>query len=268
METHHLTAIDMLARGLPAEHVAKKLNVSDRTVRRWKLIPEFAEELRLAMETYRSTLEARYDRIVGKCQVLTDEALEKIALVMRNSLDARICLGAANMLLNHCTRMAKRQSDMANLANAADLEKADKNGRASAAVPLETTPQKRTSPATAPQQPEAAEPVTPVQPMSATGHTGRVGATDAPTAVPSVHPCPDGKPTQKADVNGHRPETPSKSSAKADRPGTDESGIKPPDASVAPNTSQKADENGHPPSGAWVGKGSNHVPFYRGVAGR
>ena len=198
MESHHMTAIDMLARGLPVDYIAKKLNITDRTLRRWKVMPEFAEELRLTVELHRFTLRVRHDQIEGKCQTLSDEGLEKIAHVMRTHPDPRICLRAANTLLTHCTRMSARS---------AALEKADKNGRDDRAVQNEKELQNRTSEPESEKQPEPAQPVTPVASMSAPGHPNGPGATGAPTApIPkdgSVHPCPDDHPTQKADVNGH-----------------------------------------------------------------
>ncbi len=230
MESHHLTAIDMLARGLPADYIAKKLNVNDRTLRRWKIMPEFAEELRLAVEMHRFTLRVRHDQIEGKCQTFADEGLEKIAHVMRTDPDPRVCLRAANTLLTQCTRMSARS---------AALEKADKNGRD---VQLEKAPEKRTSAADSENQPQSAKPLTRPEPMSAPGHSaedtgvgakeqtavsfapccedtapqkmdangqeshGATGASTAPILKDgSIHPCPDDHPTQKADENGHDP---------------------------------------------------------------
>ena len=69
-------------------------------------------------------------------------------------------------------------------------------------------------------------------------------------------PAPEAtQPSQKADINGHAaPADPEVQALAAHR------------ATVAAsNAPQKADKNGHR---KWAGKGSNHVPFYRGVSGR
>ena len=204
-------ALELLLTGKTAAETARLVGVDERTVRRWKKTPGFAEELSELRQEIHDEIMLRVAALIEKLQTAAFAQLEWLK-AMADKLPALTdklrCINAISQLnfkwskfiMEHQDR--KEQKTLAAFAKLA--QKADKTGRE------------------------------------------QHGATGAPTAPSSVHPCPDDSPTQKADGNGHQPqETPSKSTETASPSGTDESGIKHPDASVAPWSTEKAVAKGH-----------------------
>ena len=290
--SHQDRALELLLSGKTALETAALVGVDARTIRRWKKETSFAQELSDLREEIRDEIMLRVMALIEKLQSAAFAQLEWLK-TMADKLPALTdklrCLNAISQLNFKWSKFIMDRQDRLTVAQFAratqPAKKADTNGQDLGA-------KEQTAVSFAP----CCE-AKPTQKADANGHDRAIGATDAPTAVPSVHPCPDDSPTQKADVNGHRPATPSKTVKKADPSGTDESGIRHPDASVAPRTPLKADENGHatpadpelaalaahraqlatskPTQKAdkdghatWKGKGSSHVPFYKNIARR
>ena len=239
--SHQDRALELLLTGKTTAETARLVGVDERTIRRWKKTPGFAEELSELRQEVHDEIMLRVAALIEKLQTAAFAQLEWLK-AMADKLpalsDKLRCMNAISQLNFKWSKFIMDRQDRLTLkqfARAAQPpQKADINGRAPGAT-------EQTAVSFAPCCENPAIPK-----ADANGHVSR-GATGAPTAPPSVHPCPADHPTQNADTNGHRPpETPSNSTEIANRTGTDESGIRHPDASVAPDAYSKPGTNGHP----------------------
>ena len=163
-------ALELLISGKSAPQVAAVVGVDARTIRRWKLEPDFARELAEIRKTV-------YDDVLLRTMALIDQLhdacfenlfwLREVSLNGVKITDRLRCMAALN---SHGFRWARYIMER--------REKQNEKLLAQTAKPL-------------------------AKKADINGRTSAPGATGAPTAVPSVHPCPVDSPTQKADVNGH-----------------------------------------------------------------
>ena len=251
--SHQDRALELLLTGKTAVQVAALVGVDSRTIRRWKKDPAFAGELSELRQEIHDEIMLRVMALIEKLQTAAFEQLEWLK-AMGNKLPALTdklrCINAISQLNFKWSKFIMDRQDrneqktLAAFAKA--TQKADNNGHTSAVGATEQTA-------------VSFAPCCEAQPIpkaDATGHAVVTQASSLPVSGDSQAGSPPYE-TPKADVNGQSATDPEVQKLAAHR------------AKVADSKpAQKADKNGHPPSGAWAGKGSNHVPFYRGVAGR
>lgn len=92
LTAQQLQAVELLAAGLPVQQVAEQLGVCRKTLYRWHGIPEYKQELQLALAGMRESMHLRLLHLV-------DLALEELEEHFIQSTDGKLCARIALTLL-------------------------------------------------------------------------------------------------------------------------------------------------------------------------
>ena len=91
-------AVQLLAHGIPMSEAAAKLRISERTVRRWRDIKEFAAELRDAVKSYREQVAMRLGAKAELAQSVGDVAMQRLLQIIKHT-DIKCSTRAAQIAL-------------------------------------------------------------------------------------------------------------------------------------------------------------------------
>ena len=116
-----LTAIQLLAIGTPASHVAQKLEVSAMTIYRWQRLPEFEAKLHAitssGLEQVAKTLNSAALTAAETLQEILCDLSQPVPLRMRAALGVLNALGPVNAALERGLQHRAADFDLAQRFN-------------------------------------------------------------------------------------------------------------------------------------------------------